>query len=58
MKQGVTTGILLWLGIVLLLGVGWVMNLIALINCDFKSPYKAEAIRGVGVFVAPVGGSS
>ena len=36
--------------------VGWVMNLSALIDCDFKAPYKAEIIRGVGAVVAPAGG--
>lgn len=35
---------------------GWVFNLIALIDCDFEAPYKAEIIRGVGVVAAPVGG--
>jgi len=35
--------------------VGWGMNLYKLTQCDFESPYKAEACRAVGVFVAPVG---
>ena len=28
---------------------GWVMNIVKLSNCDFKAPYKAEVIHGVGV---------
>ena len=33
----------------------WVGNIISLTRCDFKAPYKAEIIRGVGIPVAPVG---
>lgn len=29
---------------------GWCMNLIKLTELDFKEPYKAEILRGVGVF--------
>lgn len=30
--------------------VGWGMNLYKLTKLDFKSPYKAEIIRGIGLF--------
>ena len=45
-----------YLLVVLLLIVGWVMNLVAFCRCDFEAPYKAEIIRAVGVVVPPVGG--
>lgn len=38
------------------LSVGWFMNAYALTQCDFEAPYKAEALRGVGIVAAPLGG--
>jgi len=35
--------------------VGWVMNFYKLTQADFKAPYKAEVIRGIGFFAPPVG---
>lgn len=44
-------------GAILMIPIGWVMNVYdLLVNCDFASPYKAEVLRGIGVFVAPLGG--
>ena len=40
--------------IVLVIGVGWVKNIIKLSNCDFESPYKAEVIHTVGL-LPPIG---
>ena len=37
--------LLVWLLVV----VGWVGNLYKLTQLDFEAPYKAEAIRAVGV---------
>ncbi len=34
--------------------VGWTCNIAKLAKCDFEAPYKAEAIRIVGIF-PPVG---
>lgn len=34
---------------------GWIMNISKLIDCDFEPSYKSEIIRGVGIFVAPIG---
>lgn len=34
--------------------VGWIMNVYKLVHLDFSSPYKAEAIRVVGL-VPPIG---
>ena len=40
--------------IVLVVGTGWVKNIIKLSNCNFEAPYKAEVIYGIGL-VPPVG---
>jgi len=40
--------------IVLVIGIGWVKNLVKLSNCDFEKPYKAEIIHAVGL-IPPVG---
>lgn len=34
---------------------GYANNLLMLVSLDFDKPYKAEAIRTLGVFVPPVG---
>ncbi|MET4259002.1 hypothetical protein ABIC09_003953 [Bradyrhizobium sp. S3.12.5] len=31
------------------------MNVVALCKLDFAEPFKAEAVRALGVFVPPVG---
>lgn len=36
--------------------VGFVRNIVRLCYCDFEAPYKAEIIRGIGIFIPPVGG--
>jgi len=48
--------IILYLIVVLFFVVGWVKNTISLVKLDFKTPYKAEAIRVVGTVVPVVGG--
>lgn len=35
--------------------IGWGVNLVKLIKCDFEPSYKEEIIRGVGVILPPVG---
>lgn len=42
--------------IVIGLFIGWCMNIYKLTQCDFQPSYKAEAIRSIGIFVAPIGG--
>lgn len=50
-------GYILGVALTICLTIGWFLNLFKIINeCDFEAPYKAEAIRIVGVFAAPVGG--
>ena len=39
---------------VVVLGCGWVVNVVKLVDCDFKPDYKCEIMRGVGVFVVPL----
>lgn len=40
--------------ILLVVGTGWIKNLIKLTECDFEAPYKAEVIHAVGL-IPPVG---
>jgi len=40
--------------IILVVGTGWVKNLIKLSDCDFEAPYKAEIVHGIGI-IPPVG---
>jgi hypothetical protein len=40
--------------LVLVIGVGWVKNIIKLSECDFAAPYKAEIVHTVGL-VPPIG---
>ena len=42
--------------IIVLLFFGYCANIVKLAKCDFSAPYKAEVLRGVGVFpVVPMG---
>ena len=40
--------------IILVVGTGWVKNIIKLADCDFEPSYKAEVIHIVGL-IPPVG---
>ena len=40
--------------ILMIVGVGWVKDIIKLTNCDFKPPYKAEVVYTIGL-VPPIG---
>ena len=46
---------ILCMSIILGLIVGYIMNIVALCNCDFEPNYKAEVIRSIGIVVPPVG---
>lgn len=39
----------------LVVGYGWISNIVRFVRLDFQSPYKAEVLRGVGIVVAPMG---
>lgn len=40
--------------LIVVIGTGWVKNIIKLSDCDFKEPYKAEVIHGLGL-IPPIG---
>jgi len=40
--------------VMVVVAVGWVMNVIKLANCDFAAPYKCEVVHGIGL-IPPVG---
>lgn len=47
--------VLVYLLVVILGCVGYVYNICRFCFLDFKPSYKAEVIRGVGIFIPPVG---
>lgn len=49
MKRQKGSVLILPIIIVLVVGVGWVKNLIKLTECDFEPPYKAEVIHALGI---------
>ena len=47
---------LILIGVIIVMGIfGYASNVYRLCNLDFDTPLKAEVIRGVGVFVVPLG---
>ncbi len=48
------TILIIQLVVVVVVGTGWIKNIIKLSDCDFKAPYKAEVIHAVGI-IPPVG---
>ena len=59
MKKGLTLieiMVVLQILAIILLGIGWCMNLYKVCTADWEAPYKNEVIRVVGAVVAPVGG--
>lgn len=58
MKLRIRLGIagMFFLCIIVAAIIGWGMNIYKLTKCDFEAPYKAEIVRGLGVFpVVPMG---
>lgn len=53
--MGQLLGLVFGIALFIAAGFGWINNLVGLFQTDFEAPYKAEIIRGVGVFVPPVG---
>lgn len=45
------------IGVVLLLvlAFGWILNLVKFFKLDFREPFKAEVIRGIGLAPTPIG---
>lgn len=54
MKKQKGNALVITLVILIVVGTGWVKNLIKLTECDFEAPYKAEVIHIVGI-IPPVG---
>ena len=54
MKMLVRNLIVLWIVVVIVVGVGWVKNIVKLVECDFEPSYKAEVIHIIGI-IPPVG---
>lgn len=52
---GIFGAIALVIALAVLPVIGYVTNIVKLCQCDFKTPYKAELVRGVGVVVPVVG---
>jgi len=50
-----TTFTLIPITILILCTIGYIYNIVYLVNYSFKEPYRAEAIRTVGVIVPPLG---
>lgn len=46
--------ILIKIAILLIIGTGWIMNILKLVDCDFEKPYKCEILHGIGL-VPPIG---
>lgn len=53
-QRGFTRIEILIVVIFLAVGIGWVKNIIKLVNCDFEAPYKAEVVHMLGI-IPPVG---
>jgi len=41
---------IIFIGLCIAGGVGWIMSVVKFVKCDFQAPYKAEVIYGVGAF--------
>lgn len=54
-QNGYISAVMLIIIVIGVIGlIGWAMNIVKLIQCDFDAPYKAEVIRTVGL-IPPVG---
>lgn len=52
-NYGFISIIILFILIPIILTYGWINNLVKFTKLDFKTPYKAEIIRGIGL--SPLG---
>lgn len=53
---GVTGAMLLvWIGIIAAIGIGWVENVIKIVHSDFGHLTGVLVLRVVGIFVVPLG---
>jgi hypothetical protein len=56
MKSTFWAAYLIPFAIVLALVVGWVMNIITLVDADFANITGLLVLRVIGIFIAPLGG--
>lgn len=49
------SALIVWLAIVIGLGIGWVMNILAVIHSDFAHITGLLVVRVIGVIVVPLG---
>jgi hypothetical protein len=56
MKSTFWAAYLIPVAIVLALVVGWVMNIITLVDADFANITGLLVLRVIGIFIAPLGG--
>lgn len=54
-KKGFTLIEVVIVIVALFIGIGWILNIAKLTQCDFEPSYKAEIIRTIGI-LPPVGG--
>ena len=47
--------VILVIAVFVLCVLGWFMNLVKFLQCDFEPSYKAEVIHGVGIVIPVVG---
>lgn len=47
--------LLVYLALLIALGVGWVLNLVAVFKADFGTITGELVLRLVGIFIAPLG---
>lgn len=49
------TKLIIYILILLALGIGWIMNIAAIVHSDFGSVTPLLVLRFIGVFVVPLG---
>jgi hypothetical protein len=56
-QKGVTAGgiFLVWLIVVLFLAIGWIMNIVAVIQTDLSHVTTLLIVRIIGIIVVPLG---
>jgi len=54
LKKVSLAGVLTVCFILIVVGIGWVKNILKLTKCDFEVPYRTEIVRCVGI-LPPVG---
>lgn len=53
--EGIYGTIMLWGAVVLLIGIGWVINIVELVGTSFDPLTGLAVLRVIGVFIPPLG---